>query len=100
MAKKKTKKKKKAAPAPAVPHRTLAERIQEYINPVITHVDIRHCEPGSSVRMVKTAGVNELMRPSGTEPLIRVTLEGMDEIQVNQLAVELADVVRAELAGG
>jgi phosphoglucosamine mutase len=40
-----------------------------------------------------------ILRPSGTEPLIRVTLEGMDEIQVNQLAVELADVVRAELAG-
>ena len=39
-----------------------------------------------------------ILRPSGTEPLIRVTLEGMDEVQVNQLAVELADVVRAELA--
>ena len=40
-----------------------------------------------------------ILRPSGTEPLIRVTLEGMDETQVNRLAVELADVVRAELAG-
>jgi phosphoglucosamine mutase len=40
-----------------------------------------------------------ILRASGTEPLIRVTLEGMDEVQVNQLAAELADVVRAELAG-
>jgi len=40
-----------------------------------------------------------ILRPSGTEPLVRVTLEGMDEVQVNQLAVELADVVRNELAG-
>ncbi len=40
-----------------------------------------------------------ILRPSGTEPLIRVTLEGMDEIQVKELAGELADVVRAELAG-
>ncbi len=40
-----------------------------------------------------------ILRPSGTEPLIRVTLEGADEDQVNQLAAELADVVRAELAG-
>jgi phosphoglucosamine mutase len=40
-----------------------------------------------------------ILRPSGTEPLIRVTLEGMDETQVRQLAGELADVVRAELAG-
>ncbi len=39
-----------------------------------------------------------ILRPSGTEPLIRVTLEGTDEKQVNQLAEELADVVRAELA--
>ena len=40
-----------------------------------------------------------ILRPSGTEPLIRVTLEGTDEAQVNQLAAELAEVVRAELAG-
>jgi len=40
-----------------------------------------------------------ILRPSGTEPLIRVTLEGSDEGQVKQLAMELADVVRSELAG-
>ena len=40
-----------------------------------------------------------ILRPSGTEPLIRVTLEGVDEDQVRHLAVELADVVRTELAG-
>jgi len=40
-----------------------------------------------------------ILRPSGTEPLIRVTLEGADEDQVNRLAAELADVVRNELAG-
>jgi len=39
-----------------------------------------------------------ILRPSGTEPLIRVTLEGTDDTQVNQLAEELANVVRAELA--
>lgn len=39
-----------------------------------------------------------ILRPSGTEPLIRVTLEGTDEKQLNHLAEELADVVRAELA--
>ena len=40
-----------------------------------------------------------ILRPSGTEPLIRVTLEGLDEDQVNRLAEQLADVVRSELAG-
>ena len=40
-----------------------------------------------------------ILRPSGTEPLIRVTLEGQDEDQVNRLAEQLADVVRTELAG-
>jgi len=40
-----------------------------------------------------------ILRPSGTEPLIRVTLEGLDENQVKYLANELAEVVRAELAG-
>ena len=38
-----------------------------------------------------------ILRPSGTEPLIRVTLEGMDEAQVKRLAEELAGVVRTEL---
>ena len=40
-----------------------------------------------------------ILRPSGTEPLVRVTLEGMDETQVVLLANQLADVVRAELSG-
>jgi len=38
-----------------------------------------------------------ILRPSGTEPLIRVTLEGTDETQVNRLAKELANIVRTEL---
>lgn len=40
-----------------------------------------------------------ILRPSGTEPLIRVTLEGRDADQISLLAAQLADVVRAELAG-
>ena len=39
-----------------------------------------------------------ILRPSGTEPLIRVTMEGTNEKQVNQLAEELADVVRSAMA--
>jgi len=39
-----------------------------------------------------------ILRPSGTEPLIRVTLEGTDDQQVKRLAEQLAEVVRAELA--
>ena len=38
-----------------------------------------------------------LIRPSGTEPLIRVTLEGADSAQVERLAQQLADTVRTEL---
>ncbi len=38
-----------------------------------------------------------ILRSSGTEPLIRVTLEGEDGEQVQQLAEELAAVVRQEL---
>jgi phosphoglucosamine mutase len=40
-----------------------------------------------------------ILRPSGTEPLIRVTLEGADSAQVEVLARRLADTVRAELGG-
>lgn len=40
-----------------------------------------------------------ILRPSGTEPVVRVTLEGKDMKQVETLAQQLADVVREELAG-
>jgi len=40
-----------------------------------------------------------ILRPSGTEPLIRVTLEGPDRSVVERLANQLADTVREELAG-
>ncbi len=38
-----------------------------------------------------------LLRPSGTEPLIRVMVEGQDEHQVLLVANELADVVRTSI---
>lgn len=40
-----------------------------------------------------------ILRPSGTEPLIRVTLEGSDSRLVQRLAQQLADTVREELQG-
>lgn len=40
-----------------------------------------------------------LLRPSGTEPLIRVMVEGVDDAQVASIANHLADVVRAQIAG-
>jgi phosphoglucosamine mutase len=39
-----------------------------------------------------------LLRPSGTEPLIRVMVEGVDGAQVESIANRLADVVRARVA--
>ncbi|BCU06688.1 phosphoglucosamine mutase [Allochromatium tepidum] len=38
-----------------------------------------------------------LLRPSGTEPLVRVMVEGSDRPQVERLAERLAGVVRAQL---
>ena len=38
-----------------------------------------------------------ILRPSGTEPLIRVTLEGADKPLVETLAEQLAETVRSEL---
>ena len=36
-----------------------------------------------------------VLRPSGTEPLVRVTIEAGDETLVARLAAELADAVRS-----
>ncbi len=38
-----------------------------------------------------------ILRPSGTEPVVRVTVEGVDSDQVQRLAEELADSVREGL---
>lgn len=38
-----------------------------------------------------------LLRPSGTEPVVRVMVEGQDPIEVNRLAEQLADVVRSTI---
>lgn len=40
-----------------------------------------------------------LLRASGTEPLIRVMVEGVDDAQVTSIANRLADVVREQIAG-
>jgi len=40
-----------------------------------------------------------LVRPSGTEPLIRVMIEGSDRAQIERLANELAEIVRGGRLG-
>jgi len=39
-----------------------------------------------------------LVRPSGTEALVRVMVEGPDEASINRIAREIADVVQVELS--
>ncbi len=39
-----------------------------------------------------------IVRPSGTEPLLRVMVEGRDEGQIQQIAREVADVIERELS--
>jgi phosphoglucosamine mutase len=40
-----------------------------------------------------------LVRPSGTEPLVRIMVEGRDAARIEAMAIELASVVAAELGG-
>ena len=53
---------------------------------------------GSAERELDEYG-RVLLRLSGTEPLIRIMVEGVDEAQVDFIADRLADMVRARMAG-
>jgi len=48
--------------------------------------------------MEKLDGGRVLVRASGTEPLVRVMVEGRDEALVNQLAKDIAETVQKEAA--
>ncbi|HHY05284.1 MAG TPA: hypothetical protein GX534_08890, partial [Thermoanaerobacterales bacterium] len=39
-----------------------------------------------------------VVRPSGTEPLIRVMVEGENEKEINETAQQICEVIRQELA--
>ncbi len=49
----------------------------------------------SPVLVIAVGGV--LLRPSGTEPLVRVMVEGDDAVWVESLCKELAEVVKQAL---
>ena len=40
-----------------------------------------------------------LVRPSGTEPMIRVMVEGSDEAQIEILANDVANIIKERLGG-
>lgn len=59
-------------------------------------------EVNDSIREAKEklgASGRIVVRPSGTEPLIRVMVEGMDLVQIENIAKEVADVINERLGG-
>ncbi len=64
---------------------------------VVALTRVKHAVSETEAALAGTGRV--LFRPSGTEPLMRVMVEGQDSKQVLRLADELAAVVRAEANG-
>ena len=58
---------------------------------VLDHVDVKAAVSAAEGELAGRGRV--LLRPSGTEPLIRVMVEGADRAQVEQLAGRIAEVV-------
>ncbi|MHB8746547.1 MAG: phosphoglucosamine mutase [Gammaproteobacteria bacterium] len=69
--------------------------------PLTARIDLAACEPVQ--RALRTAESElaaqgrVLLRPSGTEPLVRVMVEGADAVQVQRIAQQLADTVRTAI---
>jgi len=70
--------------------------------PLANRVNLATCQPVQLALRDAEAELAErgrvLLRPSGTEPLVRVMVEGADASQVQRLAQRLADTVRAAVA--
>ena len=88
--------------------KTLAEltaEVQRYPQKMI-NVRLRDCKVKSTATIERAVADVEqrlgergrvLLRPSGTEPLVRVMVEGQDATEVNALTEELAGVVMQEV---
>jgi phosphoglucosamine mutase len=69
---------------------TLPRKVDVLSEPAVRHcVQLAERELGGSGRV--------LLRPSGTEPLLRVMVEGQDADQVESIAHRLADAVRVQV---
>ncbi len=62
---------------------------------VIEHAAVAEAVAGTEARLGSRGRV--LLRPSGTEPVVRVMVEGEDPEEIAGLARELAEVVRGSL---
>ena len=69
-----------------------------------TAARVDDCEPLQKAVAEASAELGEtgrvLLRPSGTEPVVRVMVEAAEASQAEAVAARLADVVRTELALG
>lgn len=69
----------------------LAQRDAAHRDRVLEHADVKSAVSEAESRLADSGRV--LLRPSGTEPLIRVMVEGVDDSLVQQLAKQIATVV-------
>lgn len=79
-----------AAGMPKYPQKTVNVRVEKKINPADSPA-IRDAVSAAEAQLKETGRI--VLRASGTEPVIRVMVEGQDEEMVSELAERLAAVV-------
>lgn len=79
-----------AAQMPKYPQKLINVRYQKGQDPV-THADVEQAVADAEAELANTGRV--LLRKSGTEPVVRVMVEGAESGQVDRLARAIADVV-------
>lgn len=75
--------------------------VNAHIPDELKQITMNHCDVTEAIKEKENVLGSDgriVVRPSGTEPLIRVMIEGVDQTQITDMAHELREVIETVCA--